>query len=385
MLLAWWQKFRQQPHPWLLSLAIRLVEHGTSAQLRMQAMSLVYSTLIGLVPLLAASLALLKAFGIKQGALNPYLQQLVSPLGEQGEAVLAQAMSFVSNSEYGLLGILGIVALLYAAVTMVSRVERCFNNAWHVVSGRTIWQRVTDFSGLVLLTPLLLMAGLTVISSVIGAPALMALANFLSARWLLEYASSLLPWLSLVLAFAIIYYFIPNTQVRPISAIIGALLTALTWQGAGAIFRMIVGQVGEQGTLALYSGFAVIMLFFIWLYVSWMIILLGAHLVFYLQHRNHVYQATQGNLLVSEQLAQLLQCYRSICQQYLAGQPGVHQDGPALAQLQQAGLLAQTTQGYWLPTAPLDELSTQQLMAQLCGSDLLLTQQSVKQWLNQQE
>ncbi|WP_119396320.1 YihY/virulence factor BrkB family protein [Salinibius halmophilus] len=380
MWLAWWHSFRKRQHPWFISLVLRLIEHGLSVNLRMQAMALVYSTLIGLVPLLAASLALLKAFGIQERVINPYLQQLASPLGEQGQAALAQAMSFVSNSEYGLLGIVGIVALLYAAITMVSRVERCFNNAWHVISGRTIWQRVTDFSGLVLLTPLLLIAALTMISSVMGAPALMAIANFFSAQWLLDYASSLLPWLSLVIAFSVIYFFIPNTKVKPQFAIAGGLVTALVWQGAGATFRAIVGEVGEQSTLALYSGFAVVMMFFIWLYLSWMIILLGAHLAFYLQNQQRVFQPAMGNVLISEQLAELVVCYRSICQQYLAGEPAFHEDGPALEQLQQAGLLAQTTQGDWLPTSPLDELTTEQVLKKLIGEQLFPVQ-NVKQWL----
>lgn len=384
MFLNWWHNFRQQQHPWIVCLVIRLTEHGFSAQLRMQAMSLVYSTLIGLVPLLAASFALLKAFGIKQGALNPYLQQLASPLGEQGEAALAQAMQFVSNSEYGLLGVVGIVALLYAASTMVSRVERCFNNAWHVISGRTIFQRFTDFSGLVLLLPLLLIAAITMVSSVIGAPALSALANFLSAQWLLEYATSLLPWLSLVIAFAVIYYFIPNIQVRPLNAFIAGVSTAMAWQTAGFLFRLFVGQVGDQGTLALYSGFAVVMLFFIWLYLSWMIILLGAHLSFYLQNPQHVRQPILNDILLSEQLEQLLACYQSICFAHLDGRLAYHPDGPALAQLQEAGLLAQTTNGDWLPTQPLDDLTLDQMLNRLLNINNLPRNSSIKSWLNGQ-
>ena len=116
-----------------------------SGQLTMRAMSLVYTTLLSVVPLLAVSFAILKGFGVFN-QLEPYLDDLLAPLGQQGEDITTQVLNLVDNVKGPVLGSVGLAFFLYTAISMVQKVEESFNYVWYVSKPRSFSRRWTRAS-----------------------------------------------------------------------------------------------------------------------------------------------------------------------------------------------------------------------------------------------
>jgi membrane protein len=115
--------------------------------------------------------------------------------------------------------------------------------------------------------------------------------------------AGLLPYLLVIGAFAFLYLFIPNTPVRLRAALAGGAVGGLLWQSAGWVFATFVAA--STSYTAIYSSFAIIILFMIWLYVSWLVLLVGAAIAFYVQHPQSLRPATAGTISnrMREQLA----------------------------------------------------------------------------------
>jgi membrane protein len=97
------------------------------------------------------------------------------------------------------------------------------------------------------------------------------------------------------LAFAFLYGFMPNTRVRVSAALIGGLFAGLLWFTSGRIFAGFVANTSNYS--AIYAGFAGVVLFIIWLYVSWLIVLVGAQVSFYWQHPRFLDPRSQSTRL----------------------------------------------------------------------------------------
>jgi membrane protein len=98
--------------------------------------------------------------------------------------------------------------------------------------------------------------------------------------------SRLIPYLLVIAAFTFIYMFIPNTRVKLLPAVVGGVVAGVLWQTSGWAFAAFVAT--STNYAAIYSGFAILILLLIWLYLSWMILLLGAQVAFYVQHPQYV-------------------------------------------------------------------------------------------------
>src|ERR1700746_1557942 len=112
--------------------------------LSLQAMSLTYSTLLSLVPFLAVMFSVLKAFGVQNG-LEPFLTQLLQPLGDAASQVKSSIIKCVENIRVGILGAAGVAMLFYTVVTLVAKVEDALNQIWRLPRSRTWSQRVTAY------------------------------------------------------------------------------------------------------------------------------------------------------------------------------------------------------------------------------------------------
>ena len=109
-------------------------------QLTLRAMSLVYTTLLSIVPLLALSFSVLKAFGVHNQT-EPMLRSFLSPLGEKGEEVSHRIIEFIQNMNVGVLGSLGLALLLYTSVSLMQKIEESCNFLWHISQPRSIGER----------------------------------------------------------------------------------------------------------------------------------------------------------------------------------------------------------------------------------------------------
>ena len=250
------------------------------SQLTMQAMSLVYTTLLALVPLIAVSVSVLKGFGLHQ-QIEPALQSLLDPLGQRGEEITRNIIQFVNNINSGLLGSLGLALLLYTVISLMQKIEQAFNHTWRVSEERSFAQRFSDYLSVILIGPVLVFAAMGLTASVENTKLYQKLISIPVLEFMVGTVSLLLPFLLVILAFTLIYIYIPNTRVRFRSALGGATIAGIGWQLVGWLFTWFVSNANYT---AIYSAFATLFFFMIWLYVSWSILLIGADIAFYFQH-----------------------------------------------------------------------------------------------------
>ncbi len=257
----------------------------TQGQITLQAMSLVYTTLLSLVPLLAVSFSVLKGFGV-HNQVEPVLLNVLEPLGEKGEEITRQVIGFVENVRIGVLGALGLGLLLYTVISLIQKVERAFNFTWRVEHHRRFAQRFSDYLSVILIGPVLVFSALGATASVMSTSIVQSLSAIEPFGSLIEFGARLVPYFFIIAAFSFVYVFVPNTRVRVASALTGALVAGVLWQTVGWVFAAFV--VTSTKYTAIYSGFAILILFMIWLYLAWLILLVGASIAFYHQHPEYL-------------------------------------------------------------------------------------------------
>ena len=253
----------------------------TQGPLTLWAMSLVYTTLLSLVPLLALAFSVLKAFGAHNVA-EPLISELLAPLGPQGIELTARIIGFVENMKVGVLGSVGLGFLLYTVVSLIQKIERAFNQIWRVSEARSLARSFNDYLVVVLLAPVLYLVATGVFASVMGAEMVRSLSDWQPVGIALSLVTRVAPLVVITAIFSFIYSYLPNTKVRWRAAFTGASAAALAWLVGGQAFAMFVS--GSTRYDAIYSGFAILILLLIWLNVVWTILLAGAQIAFYVQY-----------------------------------------------------------------------------------------------------
>lgn len=249
--------------------------------LTLRAMSLVYTTLLSLVPLLAVSFSMLKAFGV-HNQIQPLLLNVLSPLGEQGVEFTRRIIDFVENVEVGVLGSLGLAMLIYTVVSLVQKIESAFNFIWRIDQPRRLARRFSDYMSVILVGPVLVFSALGITAAVMGTDLVRSLVAVEPIATLVAIGGAVLPYVLVCAAFTFIYVFIPNTRVNFSAALTGGLIAGVLWETSGWLFAAFVASSTQYA--AIYSGFAILITFMIWLYLSWLIVLLGAQIAYYQQH-----------------------------------------------------------------------------------------------------
>ncbi|MFO8005797.1 YihY/virulence factor BrkB family protein [Thioalkalivibrio sp.] len=262
-----------------------IVREATEGQLTLRAMSLVYTTLLSVVPLLALSFSVLKAFGA-HNAVEPLMLGLLEPLGEQGVEVTQNVLTFVDNMRVGVLGFVGLLFLVYTVISLVQKIELAFNGIWHIEGTRSLGQRFSNYLSVIMVGPLLVVSALGISATVMSSTLMQTVTAMEPLGTLFEMAASLLPFGLIVAAFTFIYMFVPNTRVRLLPALIGAVVAGILWQAVGWGFATVVA--GSTRYDAIYSGFAIMILLLIWIYLAWLILLIGSNIAFYIQYPEYI-------------------------------------------------------------------------------------------------
>ncbi|MCZ6808221.1 MAG: YihY/virulence factor BrkB family protein [Proteobacteria bacterium] len=268
----------------VLRYAVALVRDMSAGGLMMRSMSLVYTTLLSVVPLLAFSFSVLKGFGV-HNQLEPVLYTMLEPLGAQGAEITRQVIDLVDNVEGGVLGGISFAFFIYTAISMVQKIEESFNYVWHVAKRQNFARRMVEYLVVLLIGPVIIFVALGMIAS-LGSNAMVQF--FLSVDFLgpiVVVTSKLTPYLLVTGVFTFLYMYMPNTRVRFRSALIGGLAAGFAWASISVIFATFV--VYSSRTLLIYSGFAIAITTLIWLYMNWLILLIGSQLAFY--HQNPAY------------------------------------------------------------------------------------------------
>jgi membrane protein len=252
-----------------------------SGQITMRAMSLVYTTLLSIVPLLAFSFAVLKGLGIHE-KLEEQMYLFLEPLGERGVQITDNMMALVYNVNGRVLGGVSLAFFLWTAISMVQKVEESLNYVWYVSETRSFARRFTEYMFVLMIGPLAIVIALGMITALQNQEIVQYLLENKIVGSLFVATSKLTPYFIVSGVFAFLYWFMPNTSVRFVPAVVGGLAGGFIWAGMVVIFTTFVATAAARQ--AVYASFAIAIVTLIWLYLNWLILLIGAQLAFYVQN-----------------------------------------------------------------------------------------------------
>jgi membrane protein len=359
------QKSRSMGPPWGATLRwlrypAALIRDWLSGDMSIRAMSLAYTTLLSLVPLMVFSFAILKGLGA-HADLRLIVHEFFRPVGSAATQLTESVMQFVANMRGELLGSIGLAFLVYTVITTIQKVETSFNFVWRVDRPRSFGRRFTEYLTVMILGPILLAVAIGLLGSAENSPV---------ARWLhavapfaaiLDVLGRILPYAIVTLVFTCMYAFIPNIRVQFRAALIGGVTAGIIWALVGKVFTAVI--VYSSQLVAVYSGFAIVLTTLIWVYLSWLILLIGAQLAFYVQFPQYLRHGQQTIELTGSDREQVgLSIMYLIGRDYGAGKrywnagrlaaeldiPGIAL-APVLARLERAGLIVATEEELFVP------------------------------------
>lgn len=232
--------------------------------------ALAFTTLFALVPLMAVALAVLSVFPVFAGWMDT-LQEFIyrNFLPTAGEMVARYVEQFATNA--GKLTIWGLLFVVSTAVLLMSSIERTFNDIWHVEQPRKRLHRLLGYWALLTLGPILIGVSLSLTTTLITGPLFGPRATAGGLRVLLLDA---LPIVFEVAAFVLLYMVGPNTVVRFRHALVGGVFATVLFEVAKAAFALYVTRFAAYRVI--YGAVAALPVFLLWIYLSWIVILLGA-------------------------------------------------------------------------------------------------------------
>ena len=269
----------------ILRMVLVLARDLAYGQLTMRATGLVFTTLLSLVPLLALSFSVLKAFGV-YNQIDPILLRFLEPLGEKAADVSKWIIKFIGNLNIKVLGSIGLALLIYTVVSLMQKIEESINFIWHVAQLRGLARRVSGYLSVLLIGPVLVFSVIGVTSTLLATTQVQLLLGVGPLGGIVHALGQALPVFFLIGIFVFVYYFAPNTRVRPSAALAGGIVAGLLGQAASLAFAEFARTSTQYA--AIYSSFAIFLLFLIWLYLNWLILLLGASIAFYVQHPEYL-------------------------------------------------------------------------------------------------
>lgn len=241
-----------------------------------RASALTFSSLLALVPLLAIVFTLYQSLGLYVN-FEPTLREWLSPLGSNGDIIANQIMDFLANAQTATLGYIGLIVLLLAVLGILANIDESFNDIWHVRRMRSWRQRLVSYLALLLIGPLTITGVVTFTGS---SNSIAILANF-------ERVAGFSPLSVLLIGafFSLIIWSVPNTRVSIRAALVGGVISGLGWLWINRIFAQFIADTTQASAREiLFAGFAALPLFLIWLYLGWVILLLGAVLAYSIQN-----------------------------------------------------------------------------------------------------
>ena len=241
------------------------------------ASALAFSSMLSIIPFLAIVFAVLKALDVHM-TMAPLL---LSNLAAGSQEIVARILRYINNTKVGSLGAVGLLTLFMTVMATLDNVEEAFNQICGITRGKAVHHKLRDY--LIVIFGIPLLAGLAVILTT-------SLQHQGAVTWFLRLFGGgklmllrLLPFLSIWIALACLYRFIPNVRISFRHALTGGLIAGISLQLAQWVF--IHFQLGVSRHNAIYGTLALLPVFMIWLYTSWVIVLAGMELIWYLHNR----------------------------------------------------------------------------------------------------
>lgn len=278
------------------------------------AAALAYRTIFSLIPVLVISLVIFKSF-LSEANMKDALGQLLdytgiskiqvtdtetpatpdpalppessaahqedaTKLADTLQEFINKTVSRIQTINFGVITLVGVLVLIYAALSLVIQVEQAFNQICRAPTGRSIRTRLTSYFTLLVAGPVLLVGGF-----VLSRTALDWVTQNVSpwiGKPLSIFSTFGITWILLLMA----YCWMPNARIRLNSAAIGAFLAAVLWEGAKAALTWFVAYLVNPktgGQIAVYGSLAILPIFLMWVYITWLIVLFGFEVTYAVQ------------------------------------------------------------------------------------------------------
>ena len=247
-------------------------------RLALTASSLTFTTTIALVPLVTVALALFTVFPMfatLQGGLQRWLVDSLIP-----DNIARQVLSYLTQfaSQASGLGIAGFAVLLATAIALILTIDKTLNNIWRVPTPRSFAQRVLIYWAAITLGPLVLAASLSTTAYVFSASR--GFVGDGSLGGVIKLLFDTFEFVLLAGGMAALYHYVPNTHVRWSHAWAGGFFVAAAIEIAKRVLAWYLSLAPTYSVL--YGAFATVPILLVWIYVSWVIVLLGAVIAAYL-------------------------------------------------------------------------------------------------------
>jgi membrane protein len=240
--------------------------------------NLTFTTLLALVPLFTIALTLFTAFPVFQDWSNAFKVFLLTTLVPEvsGKVITVYMQQFSDNAAK--LTAVGLVFLAVTALMLMVNIERVFNGIWRARRSRSVVQRLLMYWTSITVGPLLIGASLSLTSWLVT----QSMQSVSGVRGAQELLLKLLPIVLNAAAFALLYIMIPNRRVLMKDALVGGITAALGFEVMKRGFGVYVMLFPTYDLI--YGTFATIPIFLLWIYLSWLVVLLGAVVVAVLPH-----------------------------------------------------------------------------------------------------
>lgn len=254
-----------------------------------KASALTYYSLLSIVPVAAMAFGLAKGFGFDKN-LQSQLETKFSGHEEVARLVTDFAMSYLNNTKGGMIAGVGFAMVLWSVMNVLGNIESSFNDIWKIQRPRSFIRKFSDYISIMLVAILFLVSSGSVIVlftvKLSELPILSVLGYFFA---------NLIPYVLVWISFTMLFFIMPNTRVKFLSALFGGII-------AGTLFQLlqfgyIHFQVGVSKYNAIYGSFAALPLFLVWLQTSWLIVLFGAEISFAHQNaRSLIYETDSSQI-----------------------------------------------------------------------------------------
>ena len=234
-----------------------------------RASALTYTTLLSIVPLFALAFSVLKGLGV-QNRLEPLLLERIAVGNEE---LVSRIVEYIDRTDVRTLGVVGLLGLLVTVVGLLGNIERSFNEIWKIPEGRSYVRMLTDYVTLVVVSPVLLLASLSV-TTTLSSKGFLGTLGLLGP--VLVALLKLLPFAASWVALTLVYTIMPNRLVPLRPSLVGGVAAGTLWQLAQ--WGYVRFQFGMAKYNAIYGAMAQLPVLLVWIYASWCIVLFGAEL-----------------------------------------------------------------------------------------------------------
>ncbi len=275
-----WRDFSKEPRRTRLAVAtirmlILAIERFTTKRMINSAAALTYSTLLAIVPILAVVFAIARGFGYNK-YIEEWFRGVLASQPQAADAIVGFVNSYLIHTQSGIILGIGLLFMLWTVTILIRNIELAFNSIWQVKKPRSFFRTVTDYMGMFILAPVIIVvtSGISIFVATFAnqTEGMELLAPMVRRLW------DFTPYVLMSGVFIALYVFMPNTKVKLSCAIGPGILAGVAMQGLQLFY--IHSQIWVSSYNAIYGSFAALPLFMLWVQISWNICLFGAELCY---------------------------------------------------------------------------------------------------------